>query len=62
MEKRTRKALSEKLNHPVQVLLKEHEYKIFDRIRRELNFPTIAAYGRMIFLREIDKKKQVEMF
>lgn len=56
MEKRNRKPLSDKLNHAVQVLLKEHEYKIFERLRRDLNFPTNAAFARMIILKEIEKK------
>lgn len=62
MEKQSRKPLFDRLNHPIQVLLKEHEFKIFDRIRREMNLPTNAAYGRMLFLKELEKKKQTEIF
>jgi len=61
MEKRHKKPLNDRLAYPIQVLLKEHEMKIFDRIRRELNFPTNAAFARIIILREIEKKKQTEL-
>lgn len=57
-----RKPESERLKVSVQVLFKDHEYKILDRIRRESNFSTIASFCRMILLKEIEKKKQTELF
>jgi hypothetical protein len=51
----------DRLSKPVQVLLKPHEYKMLDRIRRESPFPTIAAYVRALILDNIKKKNQTEL-
>jgi hypothetical protein len=56
-----RKPIAECLSRSVQIMLKKHEFNVFNRIRQELRYPTNAAYGRMILLREIEKKKQTEL-
>ena len=52
----------DRLSSHVQVLLKEHEFKLLDRIRRESNFPSNAAYVRMLILKSLEGKKQLEIF
>jgi len=52
----------DRLSHSVQVLLKGNEFKNLERIRRELSFPSNAAFVRMLLLKELDKKRQTELF
>lgn len=52
----------DKLSVPVQTLLKKHEFKILDAIRRESNFPTLAAYVRALILDKIKGEKQTKLF
>jgi hypothetical protein len=62
MEKvKAKKPDFDRLSKPVQVLLKPHEYRNLDRIRRESPFPTIAAYVRALILHNIKDKKQTEL-
>jgi hypothetical protein len=56
-----RKPKYDRLSKPVQVLLKDHEFKILDRVRRESPFPTNAAYIRYLILENIKKKNQTEL-
>lgn len=58
---KTKKPDYDRLSKPVQVLLRPHEYKNLDRIRRESPFPTIAAYVRALILANIKDKKQTEL-
>jgi hypothetical protein len=51
----------DRLSESVQVLLKKHEFKILDRIRRESPLPTNAAYVRALILENIKKKNQTEL-
>jgi hypothetical protein len=52
----------ERLIRPVQVLLKESEYKILDALRRESPFPSNAAYVRSLILIRLREKRQTELF
>lgn len=61
MEK-AKKPEYDKLKCPVQVLLKENEFKRLDAIRREKGFPSLAGYVRMILLKIMSEKNQLEMF
>lgn len=60
-KEKSKKPDFDRLSTPVQVLLKPHEYKNLDRIRRESPFPTIAAYVRALILHNIKHKTQVEL-
>ena len=51
----------DRLSHSVQVLLKAHEFKNLERIRREMSFPSNAGFVRMLLLKELDKKRQTEL-
>ena len=63
MEKKTAsKPEYDKLCAPVQTLLKKHEFKILDAIRRESNYPTLASYVRAIILDKIKGEKQTKLF
>jgi hypothetical protein len=57
-----RKPNYDRLSKSVQVLLKDHEFKILNRIRHESLFPSNAAYVRSLILENIKKKNQTEIF
>jgi hypothetical protein len=59
--KKKKKPQGEKLLKSVQVLLKLHEFKILDRLRRESPFSTNASYVRAIILEKFKKNMQTEL-
>lgn len=59
--KRERKPDYDRLSISVQALLRPSEAKVFERLRRDLGFPTNAAYLRAIILKTIEKKNQTEL-
>ena len=59
--KKKKKPDGEKLSKSVQVLLKQHEFKILDRLRRESAFSTNAAFVRAMILEKFKKNMQTEL-
>jgi hypothetical protein len=59
---KNRKPISDKLIKSVQVKLKEHEFKILDRIRREKGYSSLATFVRMYLLQIMEGKNQTELF
>ena len=60
-ENQKKKPDFDRLSKRVQILLKPHEFKNLDRLRRESPFPTIAAYVRAVVLENMKNKRQLEL-
>jgi hypothetical protein len=61
MANRKTKPKFDQMTKKIQVPIKEHEFKILDRIRRDSPFTTIAAYVRSLILDNIKRKNQTEL-
>lgn len=59
--KKKKKPDGDKLSKSVQVLLKQYEFKLLDRLRRESPFPSNASFVRALILEKFKKNMQTEL-
>ena len=58
---RKRKPDYDRLSESIQVLLKKHEFKNLDVMRRNAGYPNNSGYVRMMILNHIKGKRQLEL-